>query len=185
MFHLGQNIHDWHPWQKEGEHFIFKPKTNGMREMLRVELPWMLELFGEVQDVSAQSERFETKKYKVDDFMVVELRFTNGVRGVLVLDLLTHEVIKRLDIVNADKRVIWHERQNKIEVQSRSGKLRVIDLRSKQTFKRYKFNEDAHLAEMEHVLKSLKGKTKSRLTFEHEIDVLKLIDRIEGSRKKL
>ncbi|MDP2629994.1 MAG: hypothetical protein Q8P56_01150, partial [Candidatus Uhrbacteria bacterium] len=127
----------------------------------------------------------ETKQYGIDDYMLVELTFINGMKGVLVLDLLTPQVIKRLDIVGKGKRIIWHERQNKIEVQSRSGKLQTVKLRSKQTLKRYKFSEDAHLAEMAHVLRVLKGKEKSLLTFKHEIEVLKLIDRIERTKKKI
>ena len=185
LFHLGQNINDWHPWQKAGEHFIFKPKTNGIREILRVELPWILEFFGAVRSVSAQSERFETKEYGIDDFMAVEFMFMSGMRGVLILDLLTPHVIKRLDVVSKGKKITWHERQNNLEVQSHGGKPQFINLRSKQMLKRYKFNEDAHLAEMAHVLKVLKGKEKSQLTFKREIEVLKLIDRIERIKKKI
>ncbi len=184
LFHLGQNIHDWHPWQKTGEHFIFHPATNGIREMLRVELPWMLRLFGSVKKVSAQSERFATKKYGVDDYMEVELEFMSGARGALVLDLITPEVVKRLDVVSANKRVIWHERANKLEVQYRGGKKTIKDLRAKKTQARYQFPEDAHLGEMAHVLKVVRGKAPPRAIFADELEVLKLVDQIERASKK-
>lgn len=183
FFHLGQNIHDWHPWKKKGEHFIFKPRTNGIREMLRVELPWMLKLFGRVEGLSVESARVHTKKYGIDDYMVVHVHFKSGARGVLVLDLVAPEVVKRFEATDARKQVVWKERENVLEVY-RQGKGKHINLRGKQRLAAYKFHEDAHLAEMAHVLAVLKGKETSKLLAQDELDVLSLIDKIERTAHK-
>jgi len=65
----------------------------------------------------------------------------------------------------------------------RGGKSLVKDLRGKQTLAQYKFHEDAHLEEIKHLLSALKGKTVSKLTFDSEQEVLKLIDAIEARIK--
>ena len=183
VFHLGQNIHDWHPWQKAGEHFIFHPKTNGIREMLRVELPWMLRLFGHVKKAAVQKRRFYTKAYGVDDFLSLELEFLNGNRGIIVLNLLSPKVIKRMDIVSKDRVITWHERKNEFEIFSRSGKRTSKILHKKKFLKHYQFHEDAHLSELRHVLAVIRGKERSVLDFRNELEVLKLIDLIERTGK--
>jgi predicted dehydrogenase len=178
IFHLGQHIADWHPWEKEGKHFIFHPKTNGMREMLRVELPWMIDLFGPVKGFSAQRKRFLTHTYNVDDFLTIEITFASGNVGVVILDLISPQVIKRLDVVGQDKVVTWNERENAFRVTTR-GATRTTQAAKKRVEKRYQFHEDAHLAEMRHVLRVVNKKENSKLHFAKEINILHLIDEIE------
>ena len=184
VFHLGQNIHDWHPWQKAGEHFIFHPETNGIREMLRAELSWMLSVFGKITSISAKSAQFETKEYDVDDYMGIELGFENGNKGTAVFDLLAPKVIKRMDVVSENKIITWHERKNMFEVQETGKENVTSELDGKRVEAGYEFQEDAHLAEMKHVLAVLEGKEESKLTFENELNILEIIDRIEESAHK-
>jgi predicted dehydrogenase len=180
LFHLGQNIHNWHPWQKPGEHFIFHPEVNGIRELLRAELPWLIDQFGQIVDLQAQEASLFTKKYKVPDYLQLQLVFESGLRGTLIFDLITPGVIKRFAAVGEKDSVIWEEREKQIKVLT-GGKKRVVLLKSGQKLKGYKFEEDAFSIEMRQVIKTVTAHRKPYSTFSQEYKLLQLIDRIEKS----
>lgn len=180
VYQLGQNIHDWHPWQKVEDYFISKPETNGIREILRIELPWLLKIFGEVTTVQSQVTSFHTKKYKVNDFLCVQLNFINGSKGVLLFDLVSPVVVKRFTAVCQKQVVFWDERKNLIEVSRHSeNQSKKIFLKDKNILNRYKFPEDAHLAEIKMALNTIQKRQRVVYSFSDECKLLKLIDRIE------
>ena len=41
IYHCGQYLPDWHPWEDYRDFFAAKKATNGCREILCVELPWI------------------------------------------------------------------------------------------------------------------------------------------------
>lgn len=180
VFQLGQNIHDWHPWQKPNEHFIFRSDTNGIRELLRVNLPWLIYLFGRVARVRATDQSFFTNRFKIKDFSCVELQFVNGNRGIVISDLITPSVIKKMTIVSNKKSIIWDERNNLIEIGMRENKKKILSLKKKNMIKNYKFPEDAHLMEMKHALNIINKQEKLKFNFKDEVQLLELIDKIEG-----
>lgn len=179
LFHLGQNMSDWHPWQKPGEHFIFQQDTNGIREFLRTELPWIIDFFGEIKIFSASNKNLFTNKFKINDFICLQLEFVRGIYGVIVFDLVSPCVIKRFTMVDDKETITWDERNNIIEKCGLKSKKK-INLRNKTILSNYKFHEDAHLLEMKNVVNIFNGKSEPLYTFLDEIKLLKLIDKIEN-----
>lgn len=180
VYQLGQNIHDWHPWQKIDDYFISKPETNGIREILRIELPWLLKIFGEVDAIQSQSTSFYTKKYGVNDFSCIQLDFVSGSKGILLFDLVSPVVIKRFTATCENRVVYWDERKNLIEIyQGSSGDVKRLFLKDKSVLNNYKFPEDAHLAEIKKVLDIIKKKHRVDYSFTDECKLLRLIDKIE------
>ena len=39
IYHIGQYLPDWHPWENYNEFFIGDKRTNGCREIMAIELP--------------------------------------------------------------------------------------------------------------------------------------------------
>lgn len=184
MYQLGQNIHDWHPWQKVEDYFISRSETNGIREILRIELPWLLKIFGEVATVQSQAASFYTKKYGINDFSCIQLNFINGSKGILLFDLISPVVIKRFTATGRRQVVFWDERNNLIEVyRHSSNQIKKIFLKNKNTLNNYKFSEDAHLLEIKTVLEIIKKRQPIKYSFVDECRLLKLIDRIETVAK--
>lgn len=180
-FHLAQNIHDWHPWEKKGKYFIYRPATNALREMLRSELSWMLKLFGPMKSVSASGRSIFTKKYGINDFLSAQLVFKSGVMGELIFDVISPEVIKKFTFVGSRKTVIWDESLNQIVVSRRRRKEKK-QLNKKTILPDYKFKENAYLEEMRRVVKMVKANIEPDYTFSDELKLLKWIDKIEQAR---
>ncbi|MFA6322238.1 MAG: Gfo/Idh/MocA family oxidoreductase [Candidatus Buchananbacteria bacterium] len=179
LFHLGQNIKDWHPWQPAGEHFIFYKNTNGLREILRIELPWLIKLFGPVVKFKVDQNAFFTTKYQVNDFICLSLEFANGVHGVLVFDLISSKVIKEFRLISDKENIIWNEIKNSIII-DQANKQKKINLSQGSIYPGYKFREDGHVSEIKRLLADVRKNKRPEYDFEDELQLLKLIDRIES-----
>lgn len=55
IYHVGQYLPDWHPWESYKDFFIGKKETNGCREIYAIQLPWILDAFGLVKNVTCLS----------------------------------------------------------------------------------------------------------------------------------
>ena len=53
IYHIGQYLPDWHPWESYNNYFIGNPRTNGCREIMAIDLPWIVTAFGPIKSVSA------------------------------------------------------------------------------------------------------------------------------------
>ena len=51
QYHVGQYLPDWHPWDSLKDFFVSNKNTNGCRELLAIELPWIQNTFGEIKTV--------------------------------------------------------------------------------------------------------------------------------------
>ena len=56
-YHIGQYLPDWHPWESYKDFFLGDKRTNGCREIMAIELPWLTGTFGEVDRVNVLSDK--------------------------------------------------------------------------------------------------------------------------------
>ncbi|MCM1122071.1 MAG: Gfo/Idh/MocA family oxidoreductase, partial [Eubacterium sp.] len=49
MYHVGQYLPDWHPWENVTDYFVGEKRTNGCRELFAIELPWIIKVFGNIR----------------------------------------------------------------------------------------------------------------------------------------
>ena len=59
IYHIGQYLPDWHPWENYRNFFVGDARTGGVREILGIDLPWLLDAFGPV-DPAAVTVRTDT-----------------------------------------------------------------------------------------------------------------------------
>ena len=46
IYHIGQYLPDWHPWENYKNFFVGNARTGGVREIFGIDLPWLLDAFG-------------------------------------------------------------------------------------------------------------------------------------------
>ena len=46
IYHIGQYLPDWHPWENYKNFFVGDKRTGGVREIFAIDLPWLLDAFG-------------------------------------------------------------------------------------------------------------------------------------------
>ena len=64
VYHIGQYLPDWHPWENYKSYFIGDNRTNGCREIMAIELPWLTAAFGDITRTHVQSDKMTNLEKK-------------------------------------------------------------------------------------------------------------------------
>lgn len=184
IFHVGQYLPDWHPWESYKDFFIGNKKTNGCREILAIELPWIIKCFGEIEDINVMSGRSTTLDIEFNDNVSLLVRHTNGNIGTIVVDVVCRKAVRSLEIFGEDIYLIWNGAFDGLKIRdTSSGEMNAIglyrDVEHQSGYNRL-IIEDAYKEELRNFLSTLNGDTEAAYDFERDQYVLNLIDRIEG-----
>lgn len=89
-YHVGQYLPDWHPWEKPEDYFISNIKTNGCRELLAIELPWLDRNFSPIVSIKSFSAK-ANKELNLNwpDIRTLIICHENGTIGSLIVDVVS------------------------------------------------------------------------------------------------
>lgn len=107
IYHIGNYLPDWHPWENYKNFFVGDKRTNGCREILAIELPWIINTFGEVERVYATRNKMSDLEIDYPDNFMITMEHKNGDRGVLIVDLVSRKPVRNLEIINEDFYFSW------------------------------------------------------------------------------
>lgn len=182
QYHVGQYLPDWHPWDSLNNFFVSDKKTNGCRELLAIELPWILHTFGKICDVNVVKTKLTDLELDFPDTYLVQIRHSNGTIGNLTVDVVSRHAVRKLEIFNEDIYIRWDGTPETLyEKDIDAGVLQQIPAGRYLHEKGYgdSINEYAYMKEIEEFFDVIKGK-KALYSFEKDIETLKIIDEIEG-----
>lgn len=184
VYHVGQYLPDWHPWESYKDYFVNEIKTNGCREIMAIEFPWIISAFGAIKNKTVIKNRISKLKLKYNDNFMIQLNHVNGNKGMIEIDVVSRKAVRRLEVFGENIYLSWEGTPDSLmeyEVQKK---------RFKNVFKstRYKHNkdyadfvvEDPYEEEVKTFLKLIKNK-KCDVPWDFKKDqkVLKIIDEIE------
>lgn len=182
-YHVGQYLPDWHPWEKYQDFFIGDRRTNGCRELLAIELPWLVHTFGKIKSIQSISGNATTLNIQYPDYRMVLITHENGSQGSVIVDVVCREPSKFLEVFNEEVYMKWSGEPNTLQVRnSESGMMETpilyadvdqIDGYSSTIL------ENEYLDEIQEFFDVLAGKN-AIYTFEDDYDILQWIDKIEG-----
>ena len=107
IYHIGNYLPDWHPWESYKNFFVGNKKTNGCREILTIELPWIVNTFGEIKQVHVSKNKITDLEVDYPDSFFVNVIHKNGSNGVLIIDLVSRHAVRNLEIINEDGYIQW------------------------------------------------------------------------------
>lgn len=108
IYHVGQYLPDWHPWETYRQYFVGDKRTNGCREILAIELPWLLTCFGEVRDITVRKSRNSALNIDYDDNLLIDMNHKNGAKGMLAVDVVSRKAVRRLEVFGEDLYLSWN-----------------------------------------------------------------------------
>ena len=73
IYHVGQYLPDWHPWESYNNYFIGNPRTNGCREILTIDLPWIVTAFGDIKTVHVMKSKNTDLNIEYNDNYLIML----------------------------------------------------------------------------------------------------------------
>ncbi len=184
IYHIGQYLPDWHPWESYKNFFVSDKRTNGCREIFGIEMPWLVDTFGPVTDLYAVKDKVSELHLDYPDRFFVTLTHQNGVRGQLAVDLVCPKPVRNLEIFAEGLHLFWEGSPTSLsEYNVQEKKKQPIDTYGRvEHDKSYSDNvvENAYADEILNFLEVIEGREQPLYSFAKDKEVLAVIDRIEA-----
>lgn len=183
IYHVGQYLPTWHPWESYQEFFVGDRRTNGCREIFAIELPWLIDVFGEILEISGTRGNMTTLDIEYPDYHIVQVKHQSGAVGVLNFNIVSERAVRNLEIYGQGLYLIWKGTPDSLCIyDSAADEMNTIALCDDFTVKNKQNRtivEDAYKKELIEFFDVVSGKKAPRYSFEKDIMVLDLIDRLE------
>ena len=184
IYHIGQYLPDWHPWENYKDFFLGDKRTNGCREIMAIELPWLTGTFGDVADVNVISDKMTGLNINYKDNFMVQLTHGNGNKGCLIVDVVSPIAVRKLEVYSEGKYISWNGTPDSlVEFDSENKKAVAVQLTEKtEHMDGYSafVVENAYKNEIKEFFDVVTKGKKALYGFEQDKKILELIDRIGG-----
>ena len=107
IYHVGQYLPDLHPWENYKDFFVGNVRTNGCREILAIELPWLTGTFGKVKDLSVLSDLMTSLNISYNDNFLIQVEHENGNKGMLIADVVSPVAVRKLEVYTEGSYYSW------------------------------------------------------------------------------
>lgn len=184
IYHVGQYLPDWHPWESYTDFFVGKKETNGCREIYAIQLPWIIDAFGPVKNLTCLCKKLTKLEIDYCDTYTTIFEHENGTHGVMMVDVLARQATSYLEIMGEHLHLKWNGSiESLMYFDSESGKMQMLKSYDKiEHIEGYadNINENGYLDEIRAFFEWIENKQQPKYTLEDDKYVLSLIDRIEG-----
>ncbi len=180
-YHAGQYLPDWHPWENYKNFFVGNARTGGVREIFGIDLPWLLDAFGDVESVTVQKDTISDLGLPYPDCVTLLLRHKGGVQGVLAADVVSRKAVRSFECFGDGIHLFW-EGNPKALYEFKDGDKRFVNTyASFEHDSRYSDNvvENAYVDELTNFFGVLKGDEQPKWSFEKDLKAIELMDRVE------
>ena len=184
IYHCGQYLPDWHPWEDYHNFFAAKKETNGCREILCVEMPWIEKAFGKVESVQVMSGRLTSLDIDFPDHYMIMLRHEGGTKGFYCQDVVARKGLRRLEVFSEKLHIFWEGTPDTLsEYDVETKALKPVKLYDDVVQDgRYNANiiENAYADEIRAFFDYVEKGVTPPYTFEEDAHTLDVVDAIEG-----
>jgi predicted dehydrogenase len=156
-YHSGQYLPSWHPYENINDFFVSEKRTNGVREIMAIDFPFLEELFSEFKEVSVMSANLSSLKLNFPDTLILNVKHKNGTLGSIAVDIITKGGVRDLSVFGEDMlyKLKWEED-----------------------------GEKAYKREILNFFQCVGKKAEPKWSFEKDAKLLKFLDKIERPKAK-
>ncbi len=108
IYHVGQYLPDWHPWESYNNYFISDPRTNGCREIMAIDLPWLVTCFGDIKDIKVMKSKNTDLNISYNDNYLIMLEHHSKAKGVFAVDVVARKPYRHIDIYGEKLQLSWN-----------------------------------------------------------------------------
>ena len=181
LFHSGQYLPDWHPWEDYRKFYVSKKETGACREIVPFELIWLVKIFGKIDSVVGRKSKVSNLETNIDDIYNVLLSFENKIEASMTIDVLSKFPYRQMKIIGENGVIFadWYEHTVKCFSKENGWIEKKIDDGTIE--QNYINGEGPYIEEMKNFLSIIKKEVKQSYTFEDDIKILKILESIEKS----
>ena len=157
--------------------------TNGCREIFAIELPWLVDTFGDIKAVHSIHRKVSELEIDYDDSYQVLIEHTSGVMGNLSVDIVTPKAGRDLEIWSEGFHIGWKGTPDTLTRFSNATKETENVSLYTQVERKEGYNqfivENAYYDELVNFIHSVEQKEQPRHSFEKDAKILAWINEIE------
>ena len=185
IYHVGQYLPDWHPWESYNNYFIGNPRTNGCREIMAIDLPWVVSAFGPIKSVSAIKSKNTELNITYNDNYLITLVHESGHKGVFAVDVVARKSGRNIEIFGEELHLSWNGTADSLKVfniEEKKDEVVSFDDASEHVEGYAAFvTENPYREELNSFLKQIADRNYTPAwDFEKDKAVLDIIDQIEA-----
>ena len=184
IYHIGQYLPDWHPWENYKNFFMGQKRTGGVCEIFGIDLPWLWDAFGPVTSMHVEKDKISTLEVDYPDSYFVTLRHESGVKGMLAADVVSPKAVRNFECFGEGIHLFWEGNPKSLyNFNHDTGeKVQINTYTTVEQDSRYSDNivENAYVDELANFFGVLEGREEARWSFEKDQQVIALIERIEA-----
>lgn len=181
-YHVGQFLLDWHPWETDNTYFVFNKATNGCKEILTIQLPWITECFGEVSDMQCIKCKQSDLDIDFSDTYAIIMKHSNGSIGTLMIDVTSRPSICSLQIASKSCALRWTGTPESLQEYDGTQWRGIKSYNMYNHDEHYSNNilEDAYLEEIDDFFRYLRKDILPKYSFQKDQKIIDIVNRIEG-----
>ncbi len=183
IYHIGQYLPDWHPWESYKNFFAGDKRTSGIREILGIDLPWLVDTFGGATVENVQKDKLTGLEIDYDDSYFITLRHKNGTKGFLAVDVVSPKPVRNFEVYGEGLHLFWEGNPKALYTfdDETKQKIAVDTYGNFEHNKAYSDNivENAYVDEITCFFDVLNGDAEPLWSFEKDSEVIDLIEQID------
>lgn len=184
MYHVGQYLPDWHPWESYNNYFIGNPRTNGCREILTIDLPWIVTAFGNIKSVQVLKSKNTELNIEYNDNYLIMLEHESGAKGVFAADVVARKAVRHFEVYGEDLHLTWEgtpETLLEYDIKKKEDVKLLANLATEH-IEGYSdlIDENPYRDELQAFLDAVIEGKQPMWDFEKDLELLKIIDKIEA-----
>lgn len=185
IYHVGQYLPDWHPWENYNSYFIGTPRTNGCREIMAIDLPWIVSAFGPIKSLFAVKSKNTKLNISYNDNYLITLEHESGHKGVFAVDVVARKSGRNIEIFGEQSHLTWNGTADSLHfynIEERKDERVVFDDASEHVEGYAAFvTENPYREELNAFFKQIANRDYTPAwDFEKDKAVLDIIDQIEA-----
>lgn len=186
VYHIGQYLPDWHPWEDYRNFFVSNVRTNACREIFAIELPWLISLFGDIENIKVVKQKSSSLDIEYPDTYMVLAEHGDKAMGTIIVDVVSRKAVRDFRLFNEKVMVQWDGTPNGYyELNLEKKQMEAYEF-SKKIIKdkNYADNiiENDYLEELRAYMDKIENPSHKYYDFEDDFRVLQHIEYIEGNR---
>lgn len=185
IYHVGQYLPDWHPWESYNSYFIGNPRTNGCREIMAIDLPWIVSAFGPIKSISSIKSKNTELNITYNDNYLITIEHESGHKGVFAVDVVARKSGRNIEIFGEQLHLSWNGTADSLRIfniEEKKDEVVSFDDASEHIEGYAAFvTENPYREELNSFLKQITDRDYTPAwTFEKDKVVLDIIDQIEA-----
>ena len=107
-YHVGQYLPDWHPWESFKDYFIGDKRTNGCREIMAIDFPWLICAFGDIKQVRCMKSKNTTLPIDYADNYLIMVEHKTGAKGIFAVDVVSRKATRHFECFGENLHLTWN-----------------------------------------------------------------------------